>query len=75
MKVKLKLTVETDLTVFLEQYRTTHQLKTHSEAVKVAIRTLRRVELERNALEATNDPEHQADADWWAFTNADGLSN
>ena len=73
MKSTLNVTVESDLATFLEQYRTTHQLKTRSEAVEAAIRTLRRAELERDAHEAANDPEQQADADWWAFTNADGL--
>jgi Arc/MetJ-type ribon-helix-helix transcriptional regulator len=73
MKATLNVTVETDLAEFLERYRTQHQLKTRSEAVEAAIRTLRRSELERDALLAANDPEQQADADWWAFTNADGL--
>jgi Arc/MetJ-type ribon-helix-helix transcriptional regulator len=73
MKSTLNVTVESDLAEFLEQYRSTHHLKTRSEAVEAAIRTLRRAELERDALEAANDPEQQADADWWAFTNADGL--
>jgi Arc/MetJ-type ribon-helix-helix transcriptional regulator len=73
MKSTLNVTVESDLATFLEQYRTTHQLKSRSEAVEAAIRTLRRAELERDALEAANDPEQKADADWWAFTNADGL--
>jgi antitoxin ParD1/3/4 len=75
MKAKLRVTVESDLAVFLEQYRTTHQLKTRSEAVEAAIRILRRAELERDGLEAANDPEQQADANWWTFTNADGLRN
>lgn len=73
MKAKLKVTIESDLAAFLERYRTTHQLKTRSEAVEAAIRTLRQAELERDAREAATDPEQQADADWWAFTNADGL--
>jgi Arc/MetJ-type ribon-helix-helix transcriptional regulator len=73
MKAKLMLTVESDLAAFLEQYRITHQLKTRSEAVEAAIRTLRRAELERDAREAANDPEQQTDTNWWAFTNADGL--
>ena len=73
MKSTLNVTVESDLTAFLERYRSRHQLKTRSEAVEAAIRTLRHVELERDALEAANDPEQQADADWWAFTDADGL--
>jgi metal-responsive CopG/Arc/MetJ family transcriptional regulator len=75
MKAKLKVTVESDLAAFLERYSITHQLKTRSEAVEAAIRILRRSELEHNAHEAANDPEQQADADWWAFTNADGLRN
>jgi Arc/MetJ-type ribon-helix-helix transcriptional regulator len=73
MKATLNVTVETDLAEFLEQYRSNHQLKTRSEAIEAAIRSLRRSELERDALLAANDPEQQADADWWAFTNADGL--
>jgi metal-responsive CopG/Arc/MetJ family transcriptional regulator len=75
VKAKLKVTVESDLAAFLERYRITHQLKTRSEAVEAAIRTLRRTELERDVLEAANDPDQQADANWWAFTNADGLRN
>jgi antitoxin ParD1/3/4 len=74
MKATLNVTVESDLAEFLERYRNTHQLKTRSEAVEAAIRTLRRAELEQDAKEAANDPEQQADADWWAFTNADGLN-
>jgi hypothetical protein len=33
---------------------------------------MRRSELEHGALEAADDPEQQADADWWTFTNTDG---
>jgi Arc/MetJ-type ribon-helix-helix transcriptional regulator len=73
MKTTLNVTVEPDLAEFLERYRSSHQLKTRSEAVEAAIRTLRHAELERDAQEAANDPEQQADADWWAFTIADGL--
>ena len=73
MKSTLNVTVESDLAEFLERYRSTHQLKTRSEAVEAAIRSLRREELERDARAAANDPEQQADANWWAFTNADGL--
>jgi hypothetical protein len=73
MKAKLKVTIESDLAAFLEQYRITHQPKTHSEAVEAAIRNLRRAELERDAFEAATDPKQQADADWWTFTNADGF--
>jgi hypothetical protein len=75
VKAKLKVTVESDLAALLEQYRTIHQLKTCSQAVEATIRSLRHSELEHNALEAANDPEQQADADWWAFTNTDGLRN
>jgi antitoxin ParD1/3/4 len=74
MNTKLKVTVESDLAAFLEQYRTTHQLKTRSEVVEAAIQTLRRAELEQNVHEAANDPEQRTDADWWAFTNTDGCT-
>jgi Arc/MetJ-type ribon-helix-helix transcriptional regulator len=73
VKATLNVTVEPELADFLDRYRSNHQLKTRSEAVEAAIRTLRRIELERDAEEAANDPEQQADADWWAFTTADGL--
>jgi Arc/MetJ-type ribon-helix-helix transcriptional regulator len=73
MKATLNVTVERELADYLERYRTTHHLKTRSDAVEQAIRTLRRLELERDAILAAKDPEQQADADWWAFTGADGL--
>ena len=73
MKSTLNVTVERELADYLERYRDTHGLKTRSEAVEEAIRSLRRVELERDAILAAQDPEQQADAEWWAFTSADGL--
>ena len=73
MKATLNVTVERELADYLERYRTSHQLRTRSEALEEAIRTLRRAELERDAILAASDPEQQADADWWDFTNADGL--
>ncbi len=73
MKATLNVTVERELANYLERYRTAHRLKTRSDAIEEAIRTLRRSELERDAMLAANDPDQQADADWWAFTNADGL--
>lgn len=73
MKATLNVTVERELANYLERYRTIHKLKTRSDAIEEAIRSLRRAELERDAILAANDPEQQADADWWAFTSADGL--
>jgi Arc/MetJ-type ribon-helix-helix transcriptional regulator len=73
MKATLNVTVERDLAEYLERYRSTHRLKSRSDAVEAAISALRRAELERDAILAANDPEQQADADWWAFTAADGL--
>lgn len=73
MKATLNVTVDRELADYLEHYRSRHQLKSRSDAIENAICTLRRVELERDAILAANDPEQQADADWWAFTGADGL--
>ncbi len=73
MKATLNVTVERELADYLERYRTSHQLRTRSEALEEAIRTLRRAELERDAILAASDLDQQADAAWWDFTNADGL--
>lgn len=73
MKVTLKVTLECESVHYLELYRIVHQLETYSDAIEKAIRSLRRAELERDAILAASDPEQQADADWWAFTSADGL--
>ena len=67
MKVRLKVAVERELTDYLEPYRTAHQLRTRSAAIEEALRSLRRAELERDAILAASDIEQQADADWWAF--------
>ena len=73
MKVRLKVTLERELADYLEPYRTAHQLRTRSAVIEEAIRSLRRAELERDAILAASDIEQQADADWWAFAFADGL--
>lgn len=71
MKVRLKVTFERELADYLEPYRTAHQLRTRSAAIEEAIRSLRRAELERDAILAASDIEQQAD--WWASAFADGL--
>ena len=73
VKVRLKVTLERELADYLERDRITHKLKTRSDAIEEAIRNLRHAELERDTVSAASDPAQQADADWWAFTSADGL--
>ncbi len=73
MRVKISANLDTELIGFLERYRQRHGLKTRSQALEKAIRELRRADLRSEFAAAAKDPDQQADADWWAFTGADGL--
>lgn len=56
MKVRLKATLERELADYLEHYRITHKLKTRSEAIEEAIHSLRRAELQRDAIPRRERP-------------------
>ncbi len=73
VKIRLTVKLERELADYLERHHITHKLKMRSDAIEEAIRSLRHAELERDTILAASDSAQQADADWWAFTGADGL--
>lgn len=73
MKVHLTARVDGDLADYLSDYQQAHGVKTRSEALEIAIRTLRDKVLEQEYAMAMEEWEESGDATLWDRVVADGL--
>lgn len=67
---KLSVSLPAPLVRFVENYKATHQCKSRSQVIEVALQLLREQELEKAYREATQE----VDPDW-ELTVADGLKD
>lgn len=67
---KLSVSLPAPLARFVENYKATHQCKSRSQVIEVALQLLREQELEKAYREATQE----VDPDW-ELTVADGLKD
>lgn len=73
MKVHLSARVDAELADYLADYQQAHGVKTRSEALEIAIRTLRDKALEHEYAMAMEEWEQDGDAALWDRLVADGL--